>query len=389
MVRDSDPQAEAREENRRSKRNAAPQDDVPVDEEGRSQQREDQQQQRREQRAERKRRQDEKRLAAQEETVESAPVAEATAVDEQGEEQQVQVMPRRQPRQLSQKVRIETAEQTAARSFAPEEAAPTEEPQPALTEAVDIVEADEEERDNNSMPRRSRRSPRHLRVSGQRRRRYRDERYPNQSPMPLTFAAASPEMASGKVWVSYPVAHVSDSHEIEQSVVPDYGHEEAAAAVAVAAAESLPQDVKDEAPVHIVEPQSVTPATAAEIAAVAPMEITDNAAIAAAVNEEPSVVSAADEDVAKEVAQAAFPAAEPAESEGEAEADRAFAADVSEQTEQQVAEVLNAPEATTEPVVVSEPHAPVAGRDEPAAVSAQAETVAPAAQIDAPVQAEA
>ncbi|MCP1437356.1 ribonuclease E [Erwinia persicina] len=387
MVRDSDPQAEAREENRRNKRNVTPQDDAPVSEEVRNQQREEQQQQRREQRAERKRRQEEKRLAAQEEKVESAlPEEEAAVAVEQGEEQ-VQVMPRRKPRQLSQKVRIETAEQTAARSFAPEEAAPAEEQQPALTEAVDIVEADEEERDTNSMPRRSRRSPRHLRVSGQRRRRYRDERYPNQSPMPLTFAAASPEMASGKVWVSYPVAHISDNHEIEQSVVPDYGHEETAAAVAVAAAESLPQDVQDEAqPVHIAEPDSVEPTTSAEIAAaVAPTAVTDNAAIAAPVNEEPAVISAADEEVAQEVAQAAFPAAEPAESEA---ADRAFAADVSEQTEQQVAEVLNAPEVKA-PVVASEPHAPVAGRDEPASASAQAEAAAPAAQTEAPAQAEA
>ncbi|RRZ87248.1 ribonuclease E [Erwinia sp. 198] len=386
MVRDSDPQAEAREENRRNKRNVAPQEDAPVSEEVRNQQREEQQQQRREQRAERKRRQEEKRLAAQEEKVESAQPEEAAVAAEQGEEQ-VQVMPRRKPRQLSQKVRIETAEQTAARSFAPEEAAPAEEQQPALTEAVDIVEADEEERDTNSMPRRSRRSPRHLRVSGQRRRRYRDERYPNQSPMPLTFAAASPEMASGKVWVSYPVAHISDNHEIEQSVVPDYGHEETAAAVAVAAAESLPQDVQDEAqPVHIAEPQSVEPTTPAEIAAaVAPTAVTDNAAIAAPVNEEPAVISAADEEVAKEVAQAAFPTAEPAESEA---VDRAFAADVSEQTEQQVAEVLNAPEVKAD-VVASEPHAPVAGRDEPASASAQAEAAAPAAQTEAPAQAEA
>ncbi|VAX76730.1 Ribonuclease E [Serratia symbiotica] len=59
---------------------------------------------------------------------------------------------------------------------------------------------------DNSMPRRSRRSPRHLRVSGQRRRRYRDERYPLQSPMSLAGAFASPELASGKVWVDYTVA---------------------------------------------------------------------------------------------------------------------------------------------------------------------------------------
>ncbi|WP_051984609.1 ribonuclease E [Candidatus Baumannia cicadellinicola] len=52
---------------------------------------------------------------------------------------------------------------------------------------------------------RSRRSLRHLRVSGQRRRRYRNERYPLSSPVPLNRAVFSPEMASGKVWVSYPV----------------------------------------------------------------------------------------------------------------------------------------------------------------------------------------
>lgn len=70
------------------------------------------------------------------------------------------------------------------------------------------------------MPRRSRRSPRHLRVSGQRRRRYRDERYPTQSPMPLAFAAASPEMASGKVWISYPIAQPAIAEtEVETQAV--------------------------------------------------------------------------------------------------------------------------------------------------------------------------
>ena len=61
------------------------------------------------------------------------------------------------------------------------------------------------------------RSPRHLRVSGQRRRRYRDERYPLQS-MPLAGAFASPEMASGKVWVSYPVAQVEEA-EVQTEAV--------------------------------------------------------------------------------------------------------------------------------------------------------------------------
>ncbi len=75
-----------------------------------------------------------------------------------------------------------------------------------------------ESREANGMPRRSRRSPRHLRVSGQRRRRYRDERYPTQSPMPLTVACASPEMASGKVWIRYPVVRPQDQQPEEVQV---------------------------------------------------------------------------------------------------------------------------------------------------------------------------
>ncbi|EHD02669.1 Ribonuclease E, partial [Salmonella enterica subsp. enterica serovar Urbana str. R8-2977] len=71
-------------------------------------------------------------------------------------------------------------------------------------------------RDNTGMPRRSRRSPRHLRVSGQRRRRYRDERYPTQSPMPLTVACASPEMASGKVWIRYPIVRPQETQVVEE-----------------------------------------------------------------------------------------------------------------------------------------------------------------------------
>ncbi len=56
-----------------------------------------------------------------------------------------------------------------------------------------------------SLLRRSRRSPRHLRVSGQYRRRWRNERYLLSSPVPLSSAVVSLEMASGKVWISYPI----------------------------------------------------------------------------------------------------------------------------------------------------------------------------------------
>ncbi|STV74462.1 ribonuclease, Rne/Rng family [Klebsiella michiganensis] len=39
------------------------------------------------------------------------------------------------------------------------------------------------------------------------------ERYPTQSPMPLTVACASPEMASGKVWIRYPVVRPQDQQQ--------------------------------------------------------------------------------------------------------------------------------------------------------------------------------
>lgn len=67
-------------------------------------------------------------------------------------------------------------------------------------------------RENSIIPRRSRRSPRHLRVSGQRRRRYRDEHKEN-SLVALKMAVASPELSSGKVWVRYPIK-LNESNKI-------------------------------------------------------------------------------------------------------------------------------------------------------------------------------
>ncbi|WP_225639207.1 ribonuclease E [Candidatus Profftia sp. (ex Adelges kitamiensis)] len=68
--------------------------------------------------------------------------------------------------------------------------------------------------------RRSRRSPRHLRVSAQRRRRYREELYPAKSPIQLKLAAASLEMALGKVWISYPVVQkLSTEVEKKPSII--------------------------------------------------------------------------------------------------------------------------------------------------------------------------
>lgn len=60
-----------------------------------------------------------------------------------------------------------------------------------ITQAVEV-----EEKQNRD---RQRRTPRHLRVSNNQRRR----RQEIKSPMPLSFAVFSPELASGKVWIDY------------------------------------------------------------------------------------------------------------------------------------------------------------------------------------------
>lgn len=71
------------------------------------------------------------------------------------------------------------------------------------------------ERQDTIIPRRSRRSPRHLRVSGQLRRRYRNE-HQDKSLVPLKMAVASPELSSGKVWIQYPIK-LNESHEISSN----------------------------------------------------------------------------------------------------------------------------------------------------------------------------
>ncbi|MEQ9928923.1 ribonuclease E [Pectobacterium parvum] len=178
---------------------------------------------RREPRAERqRRRQDERRQAPAE--AKAQPVIDDNVAEQ---DTPTQVMPRRQRRQLTQKVRVqsETEQDTLSGNTVPvaEASEQTQAYVKPNNAAVDNNEVDSEQNDanranaeNSGMPRRSRRSPRHLRVSGQRRRRYRDERYPSQSPMQLEFAAASPEMASGKVWVSYPLVQTQQAESQPQ-----------------------------------------------------------------------------------------------------------------------------------------------------------------------------
>ncbi|HFZ1921890.1 TPA: ribonuclease E [Serratia marcescens] len=389
---------ESRDEQRRNRRNQ--QQNAPVAEETASEDsakapREDQQQ-RREQRAERqRRRQEEKRQAQQEvKALESVEAVEST--DEEQEERQQQNMQRRQRRPLSQKVRILSAEEELQRAaeelLAPKApVAKAEVAQPTADDSVKLLpetvaaqpedDAQGENRGNGEgMPRRSRRSPRHLRVSGQRRRRYRDERYPLQSPMPLAGAFASPEMASGKVWVSYPVAQVEEAEvqaeavEVEQAAAPVVAAAVEQHSVAVEEAQAA-ASVNEPAPEAAVETAAVT--VTEEAAAIAPVVATPaeetpapvEAAPAPAAVEEPKAEETTPaveaEPVAETVAAEPVVEAKPVEDEPVVDAAPAEAAQAEETP---VAEAAPAP-AAVEAAPVEKAPAPIAA--EPAPVVAQ------------------
>ena len=346
---DSNEGREQREDNRRNRREKQQQnvEDREIrqqagDESEKSKQR-DEQQPRRERN---RRRNDEKRQAQQE--VKNLNREEPAEQQDGEQEERTQVMPRRKQRQLSQKVRVGAApveETTVVAAEAAETATGTQVAKVDLPAVVDNnVEQDEngENRDNAGMPRRSRRSPRHLRVSGQRRRRYRDERYPTQSPMPLTVACASPEMASGKVWIRYPVARLEQAVE-EQAVTEEV-------IVPVAAVE----DAVTEA-ATVVEPQVVE---AAEPHAV-DVETTHPEVIAAPVDAAPQIIAEEDVVVAEEVAEEAEPVAaveEAAETLVETTTEE-IVQDVEIQVEP-VVEEAKAPEVEPEPVKVVAAPAP-------------------------------
>ena len=215
---------EPREDQRRNRRNQEPVVTETRNEEVETVAREEQQQPRRERS---RRRSDDKRRTQPEEKVQDVVVQEVEApvvpapVQDDAEQEDRQPTHRRQRRQLTQKVRFESEEVDSEAEAAAQLLITGSRPaEPAFTsheeagaETTHASDNDENLNDNareNGMPRRSRRSPRHLRVSGQRRRRYRDERYPTQSPMPMAGAFVSPEMASGKVWITYPVAQASE-----------------------------------------------------------------------------------------------------------------------------------------------------------------------------------
>ncbi|MCU6303192.1 ribonuclease E [Enterobacter cloacae] len=335
---------EQREDNRRNRREKQQQnvEDREIrqqagDESEKSKQR-DEQQPRRERN---RRRNDEKRQAQQD--VKNLNREEPAEQQETEQEERTQVMPRRKQRQLTQKVRVGAAQAEETAAVAAEVTETTTGTQVAKVDLPAVVEnqveQDEngENRDNAGMPRRSRRSPRHLRVSGQRRRRYRDERYPTQSPMPMTVACASPEMASGKVWIRYPVARpeqvVEEQAVTEEVIAPAAAVEEV---VTEAATVVEPQVVETEAP-HAVD-----------------VETTHPEVIAAPVDAAPQLISEEDAVVAEEVAEEAEPVAaveETAETIVETTTEEVVQ-DVEIQVEP-VVEEAKAPEVKPEPVKVA------------------------------------
>ncbi|MYM59920.1 ribonuclease E [Vibrio sp. OCN044] len=116
------------------------------------------------------------------------------------EEKTAKIKERRQRRKLSKQVRVkdQKAQSAAAEEVKEVQAVNTQETALEHNDATSVEEVEQPKQ------RRNRRSPRHLRASGQRRRRGRDRR-----PNPFRLrkgGVASPEMAMGKVMPSYGIS---------------------------------------------------------------------------------------------------------------------------------------------------------------------------------------
>ncbi len=313
---------EPREDQRRNRRNQEPvvAAETRNEEENTSSRDEQQQAPRRERGDRSRRRSDDKRKNTPEDKVQEVVAQEVVAnVVEETAQEDRQPTQRRQRRQLSQKVRFESeidheAEAAAQQlitgvmpTVTPAAQETRAEPEVERTAAVETDDSQNEGGREGGMPRRSRRSPRHLRVSGQRRRRYRDERYPSQSPMPLVGAFASPEMASGKVWISYPVAQAAEQQDEHAAVVEkaetltnqvEIAQENTPAPVVTEVVEAQKQPAV-ETPVAEAPAETQAPAVEEPAPAVAPVEEVAKPEVTESVTAEPEVVEqpVADEPV--------------------------------------------------------------------------------------------
>ncbi|WGE54952.1 ribonuclease E [Actinobacillus equuli subsp. equuli] len=202
----------------------------------RAERQERKQQQQDEQKAQRQERNQERAESkkARRQVVEEVAGAPETQTEQaQRPQRENQVAERRQRRDLRKKVRVEANDNNVTEAnqatspvvakAAPEKAVAEAKPQafvspeviPAVVEskpldesvkasaqdsvAEVIAEERAEQRENN----RQRRLPRHLRVGNQRRRENNRREHSVVAAMPLAAAVASPEMASGKIWVKF------------------------------------------------------------------------------------------------------------------------------------------------------------------------------------------
>ncbi len=364
---------ENREESQPARQN------TPLTDEARQQR----EQQRREQRAERQRRRQEERRQQQEATAAEQPavVAEVQPNEAVVGEEPVHISVRRKQRTLTQKIRYgveDTQDTLPAEIAAPAETAVVSD---EVVAGENVREDGQENRDNNgNIPRRSRRSPRHLRVSGQRRRRYRDERYPQQSAMPLETAVASPELASGKVWIRYSAPLQQDEfvqpEDVQDQVLtgttvqPEVTEPVATTVVTEPQLSSEPELA--ETPVvetHVVE----TPVAAAPLVAESAITATESPVV------QTEVIPAENTPVAHVAPQAATPEAEVTQPAAEdvAEAETTGQPSPAAGTEvvavAETAQVI-APAEVTEPEVVN---APIVAEAQPEAATTTVEEVHP------------
>ncbi|WP_281629065.1 ribonuclease E [Vibrio sp. St2] len=164
-----------------------------------------------------KQRDDAKASKVAEEGLKLAAEAQKDDKPNRAEEKTTKVKERRQRRKLNKQVRVKDQK---AKAEAVEEVkqVKAEAVAEAIEQSTEEIAAEDAEQPKQ---RRNRRSPRHLRASGQRRRRGRDRR-----PNPFRLrkgGVASPEMAMGKVMPSYGISKPEPKHKAkaEQAAAPE------------------------------------------------------------------------------------------------------------------------------------------------------------------------
>lgn len=134
--------------------------------------------------------------------------------------EKVEVKPRRAQRQLNKKIRVASSEKvlpqnlttnTTATKLVVDSKSNTQ--IPSLLLAVVFKQNEVDESKDNQNNRRPRRTSRHLRLNGQRRKKSPKTIAHHSSPMPLALAVYSPELALGKVSIDYRFTHKAEIKE--------------------------------------------------------------------------------------------------------------------------------------------------------------------------------